>query len=77
MGDNNFIKFSNPNSSVKTCSCCGSIRKKEEFYYSHRDNPQYENSTCNQCRLSLKNAQKEVDPLTRKKTKLQASLNTP
>ncbi|CAG8728726.1 20970_t:CDS:2 [Gigaspora margarita] len=77
MSDNNFIEFSNLNSSVKTCSRCGGIRKKEEFCYSREDNPQYENSTCNQCYLSFKNVRKEVDLLTRKKTKLQASLNTP
>lgn len=77
MNDNNLIEFSNLSSSIKTCSDCGSQRKKEEFCRLYKGNPQYEHATCNLCHLRHKNARTKVDPLTRKKSKIEANLNKP
>ncbi|CAG8541272.1 23481_t:CDS:2 [Dentiscutata erythropus] len=77
MNSKDLIEFSNLSSSIKTCSNCGNKRKKEEFCRLYKGNPQYEHATCNPCHLRHKNARKRVDQLTRKKTKLEASLNMP
>ncbi|CAG8654740.1 32433_t:CDS:1 [Racocetra persica] len=60
------------------CSCCFSTKKKEEFYHLRGNNKLYVHSTCNQYNNNRqKNIQKENDLLTRKKSKLEASLNAP
>ncbi|CAG8837985.1 32093_t:CDS:1, partial [Racocetra persica] len=77
MSDNDLIEFSNLSSSVKICSDCGSQRNKEECCYLYKGNPQYKHATCNLCHLRCKNARTKMNPLTRKKTKIEASLNIP
>jgi hypothetical protein len=63
------------NSYEKRCTRCASTRKKEDFCHIRGKNLQYEHSTCNQCHTKIKNTRKEIDPFSRKKTKLKANLD--
>ncbi|PKK72621.1 hypothetical protein RhiirC2_776979, partial [Rhizophagus irregularis] len=58
------------------CSC---KKKKADFCRSHGINQQNEYSTCNKCYERRKNTRKEIDPISRKKLKLEDGLivNTP
>ncbi|PKY57507.1 hypothetical protein RhiirA4_510082 [Rhizophagus irregularis] len=69
-------EISSPNDK-KICTRCLCTKKKEDFFRSRGNNPQYEYSTCNKCYKGRKNVQKEIDPISRKKTKLEATLSAP
>jgi len=75
------IEISNTNSNEKICTRCSCIKKKADFCRSRSNNPQHEYSTCNKCSEKCKNKrekiQKEMDMITRKKTKLESNLNAP
>ena len=63
------------NSNEKICTRCSCAKKKADFCRSRGNNPQYEHSTCNKCCEKRKNTRKEIDPISRKKTKLEANWN--
>ena len=75
------IEISNTNSNEKICTRCSCIKKKADFCRFRSNNPQHEYSTCNKCSEKCKNKcekiQKEMDMITRKKTKLESNLNAP
>ncbi|PKY54194.1 hypothetical protein RhiirA4_472863 [Rhizophagus irregularis] len=65
-----------PEFNKKMCTRCSCKKKKADFCHSHGTNPLYEYSTCNKCyeKRKNKNAKKEIDPISRKKKKLEDNL---
>ncbi|CAB4467142.1 unnamed protein product [Rhizophagus irregularis] len=68
-----------PNFNEKICTRCSCKKKKADFCRSCGINQQNEYSTCNKCYERRKNTRKEIDPISRKKLKLEDGLivNTP
>ncbi|CAB5305488.1 unnamed protein product [Rhizophagus irregularis] len=68
-----------PNFNEKICTRYSCKKKKADFCRSRGINQQNEYSTCNKCYERRKNTRKEIDPISRKKLKLEDGLivNTP